>query len=209
MALFLVLNIFPFKIILPVLAMDDFSIFWITIRMYMRILLNFTFIIVKHNISTFLSNLFFLTANWSFSSLLRMITMLTFLILLGGNVHRHPGPPLSFCHWNLGGLPTDNFLKKILLQAFLCVNNFDIVIIGESHLTSKFDENEFKLDGYYFEHCDHPDDKSRGGIGVYYKTSIPCCFKPTLTKLTETLVCEVKVGTKKMFFYLSISKSFN
>ena len=31
--------------------------------------------------------------------------------LLGGNLHKNLGP-FSFCHWNLGGLPTDNFLKK-------------------------------------------------------------------------------------------------
>ena len=40
-----------------------------------------------------------------------MLTALMFLILLGANVHRNPGP-FSFCYWNLGDLPTDNFLKK-------------------------------------------------------------------------------------------------
>ena len=125
--------------------------------------------------------------------------MLFFLIVLGGNVHKNPGP-LSFCHWNLGGLPTDNFLKKILFQAFLCFNDFDIVILGETHLCSKINENELNIEGYSFKHCDHPNDTSRGGIGIYYKSFLPCIFKPELTKLNETLVFQVKVGTRKCFF---------
>ena len=100
----------------------------------------------------------------------------------------------------MGGLPTDNFFKKILLQAFLCVNDFDIVILGETHLCSKINENELNIEGYSFKHCDHPNDASRGGIGIYYKSFLPCIFKPELTKLNETLVVQVKVGTRKCFF---------
>ena len=113
--------------------------------------------------------------------------MLAFLILLGGNLHKHPGP-LSFCHWNLGGLPTDDLSKKFLLQAFLCVNDFDIVILGETHLSSKIDENELNIEGHSFQRCDHPDDTSRGGMDIYYKSSLACIFKSELTKLNEALV---------------------
>ena len=95
--------------------------------------------------------------------------MLGFLILLDGNVHKNPGP-LSFCHWNLGGLPTNNFLKKILLQAYLRVNDFDIVILVETHLTSNTSENELNIDGYSFVWRDHPGNDTRGwALGVYYK----------------------------------------
>ena len=100
----------------------------------------------------------------------------------------------------MGGLPTDNFSKKTLLEAFLCVHDFDIVILGESYLTSKIDENELSIDGYSFQRCDNPDDVSRGGIMIYHKSSLPCTFKPELTKLKETLVLQVKVGSKKCFF---------
>ena len=71
-------------------------------------------------------------------------------VMLGGNVHKNPGP-FSFCHWNLGGMATDNFLKQILLQAFLCVNDFGIVILGETHLSSKIDSDEFDTEGYSFQ----------------------------------------------------------
>ena len=87
------------------------------------------------------------------------------LILLAGDISKNPGP-LTFCYWNLGGLPTENFVKKHLLEAFLSVNDFDIVILGESHLTSKIDDNDLEIDGYTIERCDHPDEKTRGGIAV-------------------------------------------
>ena len=197
MVLFLTLNILPFKFFFPIL--DDFSNFQTTFHIYIHVSLKFAYIILSHNMFTFFSNLKAHTADWSFSTLLRLVTMLAFLILLGGNVHKNPGP-LSFCHWNLGGLPTDNFSKKFLLQAFLCVNDFDIVILGETHLSSKIDENELNIEGYSFQRCDHPDDTSRGGMGIYYKSSLPCIFKPELTKLNEALVFQVKVGTRKCLF---------
>ena len=61
-------------------------------------------------------------------------------------------------------------------------------------------ENKLNNEGYSFKHCDHPNDTSRGGIGIYYKSFLPCIFKPVLTKLNETLFVQVKVGTRKCFF---------
>ena len=45
---------------------------------------------------------------------------------------------------------TDNFKKKTLLEAFLCVYDFAIVILGESHLTSKISDKELSTEGYLF-----------------------------------------------------------
>jgi len=170
-------------------------------RMYTSITLTFCNILISH-----LFKLAFMkirSVDWSLSKTLRLATALPIIILLGGDIHKNPGP-LSFCHWNLGGLQTDNFVKKSLLQAFLCVHNFDVVILGETHLTSKIDEKELDIEGYSFKRCDHSDDVARGGIGIYYKSSLPCIFKPELTNLAETLILQDKVGTKKCFFYLHI-----
>ena len=173
MVIFLTLNLLPFKLLFPIL--DDFTIFQTTSHVYIhlpdyqscvhtpsrlpvmctyifqttshvyiQISLKFVYIIVSQNVFAFLSNLKAYFADWSFSLSVRLLTMLFFLIVLGGNVHKNPGP-LSFCHRNLGRLPTDNFLKKILLQAFLCVNDFDIVILRETHLCSKINENELNI----------------------------------------------------------------
>ena len=198
MVSFLLMNLRLLKLIFPVL--DDFSSYHTVARMYIQVSLKFVHILITHNISTFLLKLKLFAVDWSFSTLLRLATILAFLILLSGNIHKNPGP-LSFCHWNLGGLPTDNFSKKFLLQAFLSVNDFDIVILGETHLTTNTTDYEQTTDyDYKFERCDHPGDYSRGGIGVYHKSTLPCIFKPELTKLNETLIFQVKVGGKKCFF---------
>ena len=77
----------------------------------------------------------------------------------------------------------EKYLIQVLKHAFLCVNDFDIVILGETHQCSKINENELNIEGYSFKHCDQPNDTSRGGIGIYYKSFLPCIFKPELTKL--------------------------
>ena len=182
MVIFLFLNIFiPLKFLYPTL--EDFSTFNTAIQNYIGLTFKFAYIILTRK-RTYSLNLKHCATDWTFSTLLRLATILVFLILLGGNVHRNPGP-LSFCHWNLGGLPTDNFSKKFLLEAFLCVNGFDIVILGETHLTSKVTDDELNIEGYSFKRCDHPNDNPRGGIGIYYKSSLPLIFKPELTNLVK------------------------
>ena len=151
--------------------------------------IKFCFILVSYSTQKIVAQL-------CFSLLLRTLSMLMLLILLCGDVQRNPGP-LSICYWNLGGLPTQNFYKKTLLEVFLSSNDFDILILGESHLNSKVDENDLNIDGYSFKRCDNSADIGRGGVILYHKTSLPCVFKPELTNLHETLVLQVKVGSKK------------
>ena len=62
-------------------------------------------------------------------------------------------------------LCTDNFVKMFLLQAFLCDNDFDIVILGDTHLSSKIYSDEFDIEGYSCHRCDYPGDTSRGDNG--------------------------------------------
>ena len=187
MTLLLLLNLLPIKSFFSTL--DDFPTFLVTSHTYARISLRFLSIIIYHKV---------LVRDRLHIMLFAVLSMLMVLILLGGDVHQNPGE-FSFCHWNLGGLPTNNFLKKTLIEAFLCVNEFDIFIIGESHLTSNTNVNELDIDGYSFKRCDNSNNDARGGIMIYHKTYLPCVFKPNLTKLEETLVLQVKIGTKKVF----------
>ena len=90
--------------------------------------------------------------------------------------------------------------KKHLIEAFLAVNDFDIVVLGETHLTSQIDEDDLEIDGYSIKRCDHPNGKSRSDIAVYYKSDLPIIFKPELAKLTDSLIFQVKLGHKKCIF---------
>ena len=61
------------------------------------------------------------------------------------------------------------------------------------------DDNRLNINGYAMKRCDHPSDNPRGGVCVYHKESLPLKLMPELTALTETLIMEVKIGSKKCF----------
>ena len=67
-------------------------------------------------------------------------------------------------------------------------------------LTTRINDQNRDMEGYTFKRCDHPNDIGREGIGFCCKSTLAIMFKPELTKLTETLVFQVKIGTKKCFF---------
>ena len=99
MVIFLSLNLLPFKLNFPIL--DKFTIFQTTSHVYMQISFKFVYIIISQNVFAFLSNLKAYFADWSFSMALRLLTMIFFLIVLGGTVHKQPGP-LSFLPLEFG-----------------------------------------------------------------------------------------------------------
>ena len=82
-------------------------------------------------------------------------------------------------------------MKKYLLEPFLSVNDFDIVVLGETHLTSRTNDDNLDIDGYTLKCCDHPDNILQGGVAVYYKSTLLLIFKPELTYLRETLLYQV------------------
>ena len=102
---------------------------------------------------------------------------------------------------------SDNNCDLFYSACFLVVNDFDIVVLGETHLTSQIDEDDLEIDIYSIKRCDHPDGKPCGGIAVYYKSDLPIILKPELTKLPESFTFHVKLGNKKMLFYMHLLKS--
>ena len=51
-----------------------------------------------------------------------------------------------------------------------------------------------------FKRCDRPNDIVRGGGVDYCKSNLAIMFKPEFTKLTETLVFQVKIGTNTDYY---------
>ena len=56
------------------------------------------------------------------------------ILLLSGDIETNPGPfssnleSLNICHWNLNSVATENFIKIPLLEAYITVNKFDIIL---------------------------------------------------------------------------------
>ena len=110
-------------------------------------------------------------------NLLRLLYIL--LITLSGDVELNQGPKrnaaqtLSVCHWNLNSICARNFAMLYLLRAYVSVHKFDIICLSETYLNSSVDDENLEISGYYLIRSDHPFNKQRGGICIYYKKSHP------------------------------------
>ena len=72
---------------------------------------------------------------------------------------------LIISHWNANGIA--NHRRE--LQQFLTANNIDIMLISETHLTSK---SCFRLPGYTCYNSNHPQDKPCGGTAILIRNRI-------------------------------------
>jgi hypothetical protein len=72
---------------------------------------------------------------------------------------------LRIAQWNANGLQ----LHKEEVKLFLNENQIDILLISETHFTSK---NHFTLPGYDVYYTNHPDGTAHGGTAILIKTTI-------------------------------------
>ena len=117
-------------------------------------------------------------------------------LLTCGDIESNPGPGkdpaqhLTICHWNLNGIASHNFIKVSLIEAFNCVQNFDIICISETFLDSTYlpDDPRLSLKGYVMIRSDHPSDTKRGGVCIYYKEHLPFINRTDLSFINECLL---------------------
>ena len=104
---------------------------------------------------------------------------------------------LSFCNWNLNTLSKDDLYGITLLQAHNTEHNYDIISLCE---TSLDDEVLVPvMPGYKFHSCNHPDGSRSGGVGIFYKESLPLKIREDLS-FNESIVCKLIFGHKHIFF---------
>ena len=125
------------------------------------------------------------------------------LILLSGDIKTNPGPTpssgqcFSICHWNLNSITAHNFAKLSLLTAYNLVHSFDIICLSETYLNSETPPNDTRLElpGYNLFRSDHPSNNKRGGVCVYYKSTLPLRIL-NISNLDECINFEVSVDNK-------------
>ena len=142
---------------------------------------------------------FELTAFWIFS----------LLLMLSSDVHPNPGPHqtdqnfqsgfLSFCNWNLNTLCKDEFYRISLLEAHNTLFKYDIISLCETSLNDEITVPENALPGYLYHPLNNPSGDRNGGVGIFYKESLPLRVRDDLS-FGECLVCEMRFGHKKIFF---------
>ena len=126
------------------------------------------------------------------------------LILISNDIEQNPGPGyhsnfFTFMNWNLNSLATNDFSRVQLIEAHNSLHNYDLISICETNLTDSLVPNVPQIEGYTFEPANHPDNVTHGGVGLFYKNSLPIVVRRDLS-FSESLVVELKFGRKKIFF---------
>ena len=98
------------------------------------------------------------------------------MILLSGDIKTNPGPIsssgqcFSICHRNSNSTAAHNYDKLSLLTA----SNL-VICHSETYLNSETLPNDTRLElpGYNLLRSDHPSNNKRGGVCIYYKSTLP------------------------------------
>ena len=126
------------------------------------------------------------------------------LILLSHDIHLNPGPGyqnhfFNFMTWNLNSLTKNDFERVRLIEAHNSLFDYDLISICETNLNDSLVTKVPKIDGYEFKSANHPGNTTHGGVGIFYKDSLPVTPRHDLS-FEECIVLELKFGRKKNFF---------
>ena len=135
-----------------------------------------------------------------------------FLIILSNDIHVNPGPHfhnsfLNFMNWNLNSLAKENFGRVQLIEAHNSIFNYDFISICETSLNDSVELPETLLDDYIFVPANNPANTRHGGVGLFYKTSLPVIARNDLS-FDESIVVELNFGKIINICYCFIPKSF-
>ena len=119
-----------------------------------------------------------------------------------------PGQCFSICHWNLNRIAPYNSVKLFLLNAYNLVHSFDIIYLSETYLNSKTPPNDtcLELPGRNLFHSDHPSNNKRGGVCIYYKSTIPKNIL-SISNLDECINFDIAIAHKICHFIQLIATS--
>ena len=131
------------------------------------------------------------------------------IISLSNDISENPGPTngvhdsylkyFSFCNWNLNTLSKDDFSRAQLLNANNAIHDYDLISLCETSLGPNDSVPVNLIPGYQYYGCNHPSGDKKGGVGVFYKESLPIKFREDLS-FDECIVAELRIDHKKIFF---------
>ena len=131
-------------------------------------------------------------------------------LILCSDINPNPGPInpepqfqnnfLNFMSWNLNSLAKDNFQRVSLIEAHNSIFNYDLISTCENSLNDSVEIPEY-LNEYTFVPANNPADTRHGGVGLFYKNSLPVIVRYDLS-FDESIVVELKFGRKKIYFSL-------
>ena len=133
------------------------------------------------------------------------------IIILSSDIETHPGPRprvycsgfndgfLSFCNWNVNTLTKNDFERVTCIEAHNSLYNYDIISLCETSLNNDTKVPDNILKGYHFISSDHPSGDKKGGVGIFYKETLPLKIRNDLS-FDESIVV-VNFWPQKNIFY--------
>ena len=158
----------------------------------------------------------------SIIKLLRITKVNTFLFLCitsllsqCDGIETNLGPRFSswtFCHWNLNSLTAHDYIKILLLQAYISQHNYDIICLLITFLDSSIqsDDKRIKIDGYNLIRPDHPTDSKKVEYVFSYKGHISLVKRDNISTSDNFLVPKICSKNEKCFLtsiYCSLSQN--
>ena len=128
------------------------------------------------------------------------------MLILSGNVLENPGPNncnLKFFHWNLDSLTARDNTKISLIEAYNAVCSYDLIAISDTRLDRSIGNEDIQIEGFSCDvfRSDHPSNsRNPGGVCLYYKENLPIKRRNDFEILHESVVAEISLRRKKVFF---------
>ena len=111
--------------------------------------------------------------------------------------------------WNVNSIAKDDFQRVRLIEAHNSIFNYDLISLCESSLNDTIKLPGILLNDYTFVLSKNPTNTRHGGVGLFYKKSLPIKIRNDLS-FNESIVAELNFGRKKFFFtVLCRSPAFN
>ena len=86
-----------------------------------------------------------------------------------------------------------------MLEAHNSIYCYDLISLCETSLNNTVEIPNTLLDGYSFVSKNNRNNTRHGGVGLFYKDSLPLTVRDDLS-FDETIVVELTFGRKKIFF---------
>ena len=132
------------------------------------------------------------------------------MAFLCGDLELNPGPNpndyFKFMHWNANSLPAQDFARVPLIQLYNAINDFGLIAMSETALKSEIPDEKIEIPGYCPIRCDLSNGDSHGGVLIYHKENMAVKNRSDLTNYPNSLVLELSVARKKVFFVLVYRK---
>ena len=109
-------------------------------------------------------------------------------------------------HWNVTSLPAHNFARIPLIQHYNAINDFNLIAITETALKNEIPNEKIEIPGYCPIRCDLANGDSHGGVMIYHKENMAVKNRSDLFDHKNTLVLELSIAKKKVFFILVYRK---